>query len=289
MEPVRGKKNIIFLETMCSIQPNEIDDTGLLLTKRQACSIESAAKINSDASVHLLYTCSMNGGIKTSPEYVKRLFKYPNIKIWKLDIPEFLSGTPLQDWNFKEYLETSNWPVEHSSDILRYVSLLKYGGTYLDLDVVIRKSLEKLGTNYLGKESSDSLSTCVLNFASEGIGRNVSEMCVNEILNNFWGESWNHNGPDLVTRVLKKLCGVETVEEMNPDRCSGLKVLPEINFAPFSYPQWKSLFSSTDVYEIMNQMNSSFGVHVWNKLSKDENINLLSTQPYGLLALQFCP
>lgn len=139
MEPVRGKKNMFFLETRCTINLNKINYSGLLLTERQACSIESAAKMNPDASVHLLYSCSINGGIMESPQYVTELFKYPNIKIWKLDIPQFLAGTPLQDWDFTRHLLTSKWPVEHSSDVLRFVSLLKYGGMYLDLDVVIRK------------------------------------------------------------------------------------------------------------------------------------------------------
>jgi lactosylceramide 4-alpha-galactosyltransferase len=139
MEPVRGKKNIIFIETRCAIKPNEIEDSGLLLKKRQACAIESAAKMNPDASVHLLFTCSINGGMTASPLYVKELFRYPNVKIWKLDIPGFLAGTSLQDWDFKGHLEQSKWPVEHSSDVLRYVSLFKYGGTYLDLDFIIRK------------------------------------------------------------------------------------------------------------------------------------------------------
>jgi hypothetical protein len=76
---------------------------------------------------------------------------------------------------------------------------------------------------------------------------------------------------------------------MKPDQCYGLKVLPEINFTPLSYPRWTGLFSSTDVLEIMAQINSSFGVHAWNKLSKDQSVNLLITQPYGLLALHFCP
>jgi lactosylceramide 4-alpha-galactosyltransferase len=139
MQPARGKKNIIFIETRCTIMPNEIQESGLLLTKRQACAIESAAKMNPDASVHLLYSCSVNGGITASRRYVKVLFRYPNVKIWQLDIPQFLAGTVLQEWDFKGHLEESKWPVEHSSDVLRYVSLFKYGGTYLDLDVIIRK------------------------------------------------------------------------------------------------------------------------------------------------------
>lgn len=289
MEPVRGKKNIIFIETRCAIKPNEIEDSGLLLTKRQACAIESAAKMNPDASVHLLFTCSINGGMSASPGYVKEVFRYPNVKIWKLDVPGFLEGTSLQDWDFKGHLERSKWPVEHSSDVLRYVSLLKYGGTYLDLDVIIRKSLDALGTNYLGKENSDLLSACVLSFASEGIGRRVAQMCVDEILTDFSGDWWNHNGPDLVTKVFKKVCGVDKVAEMYPDKCHGLTVLPEECFTPIRYPGWGGLFTTIHVHEIMGRVNSSFGVHTWNKITRDEDLNLMITQPFGLLALHFCP
>jgi lactosylceramide 4-alpha-galactosyltransferase len=63
----------------------------------------------------------------------------------------------------------------------------------------------------LGKENSKLLSACVLSFASEGIGHRVAEMCVNEILTDFRGDSWNHNGPDLVTKVFKEVCGVDEV------------------------------------------------------------------------------
>jgi hypothetical protein len=77
--------------------------------------------------------------------------------------------------------------------------------------VTICRSLDELGTNYLGKENSDLLSACVLSFASEGIGRRVSQMCVHQILTDFSGDSWNHNGPDLVTRVFKEVCGVDKV------------------------------------------------------------------------------
>jgi hypothetical protein len=73
------------------------------------------------------------------------------------------------------------------------------------------RSLDELGTNYLGKESPDLLSACVLSLASDGVGRRVSEMCVDEILADFSGEGQNHNGPELVTKVFKRLCGVDTV------------------------------------------------------------------------------
>jgi lactosylceramide 4-alpha-galactosyltransferase len=139
MEPVRGERNILFVETRCALSPSGAEGSGLLLTNRQACAIESAAKMNPDASVYVLFTCPMNGGMTASAPYVKELFRYPNVKIWELAVPAFLEGTSLRDWDFKGHLEQSKWPVEHSSYVLRYVSLLKYGGTYLDLDIIIRK------------------------------------------------------------------------------------------------------------------------------------------------------
>jgi hypothetical protein len=73
-----------------------------------------------------------------SPEYVKQM-SYPNIRIWKLFVADFIKGTPLENWDFMGKVQSSNWPVVHASDILRYTTLWKYGGTYLDLDFVMQK------------------------------------------------------------------------------------------------------------------------------------------------------
>ncbi|XP_069685755.1 lactosylceramide 4-alpha-galactosyltransferase-like [Periplaneta americana] len=289
MEPIRGRKNIIFLETLCAISPNEISSTGLLLTKRQACSIESAAKWNPSSTVHLLYTCSMNGGMEVTSSYIRQLFKYPNVKIWKLDIPEFLKGTPLEGWDFHGELSNSKWPVFHASDVLRFVALYKYGGTYLDLDVVIKRSLEELGGNYVGKENPQTLSSCVLSMSAEVIGHEVAKLCVEDTLKDFDGGSWNHNGPDLITKVLKQVCGVDKVEKMSPETCRGFKILSTEVFTPIFYYQWKMLFRSTEIQEVMDLMNLSYGVHMWNFLSNEGNVNLLIQQLYGLLASHHCP
>jgi lactosylceramide 4-alpha-galactosyltransferase len=51
----------------------------------------------------------------------------------------YFSKTPLEKWDFGAAMASSSWPTEHSSDILRLLTLWKYGGTYLDLDVIILK------------------------------------------------------------------------------------------------------------------------------------------------------
>nr|CAD7411140.1 unnamed protein product [Timema cristinae] len=56
-----------------------------------------------------------------------------------VNIEHYLEGTPLEDWYKEGALKKSRWPMSHSSDVLRFITLWKYGGTYLDLDVVVTK------------------------------------------------------------------------------------------------------------------------------------------------------
>jgi lactosylceramide 4-alpha-galactosyltransferase len=140
IEPIPGDKNIIFIETRCLLDDSQrYKGLGLSLHKRQACAIESAARMNPDYKVYLLYSCPIQGRLQDSSEYVQTIFSYPNVKTWKLNIEKHFSKTPLEKWDFQAAMKSSEWPKEHSSDVLRFLTLWKYGGTYLDLDVVILK------------------------------------------------------------------------------------------------------------------------------------------------------
>ena len=139
-EPVPGERHIIFLETSCVLNDSVTDkQSGLAIIPRAACAVASAANTNPDNKIYLLYTCSINGNLEDSPEYVKQMLSYPNVIIWKLVISDYIKGTPFENWKFMEKVRSSRWPVVHASDMLRYVSLWKYGGTYLDTDFVIKK------------------------------------------------------------------------------------------------------------------------------------------------------
>jgi hypothetical protein len=139
-EPVPGERHIIFLETLCVLNDSvRSNKSGLAVTQRQACAVASAANTNPDSKVYLLYTCSIIGNLGDSPEYVKQMLSYTNVRIWKLVISDYINGTVLEAWDFMRKIRSSKWPVVHASDVLRYLTLWKYGGTYLDMDFVIRK------------------------------------------------------------------------------------------------------------------------------------------------------
>jgi hypothetical protein len=113
--------------------------SGLAITQREACAVASAANTSPDSQVYLMYTCSTIGNLGHSPEYVKQMLSYPNVRIWKLVISDYIKVTPLETCNFMGKVRSSNWPVAHASDILRFITLWRYGGTYVDTDVVIWK------------------------------------------------------------------------------------------------------------------------------------------------------
>jgi hypothetical protein len=81
-EPVPGEKHIIFLETRCVLNDSiSSSQLGLIIDHRGACAVASAANTNPDMTVYLIYTCSVRGGLGGSPEYVKQMLSYPNVRL----------------------------------------------------------------------------------------------------------------------------------------------------------------------------------------------------------------
>jgi hypothetical protein len=76
---------------------------------------------------------------------------------------------------------------------------------------VSNRSLEALGTNYVGLESPGTVGSSVLSYALDGAGHTVARRCVEELRTNFRGDIWTHNGPGLITRVLLKVCNCSRV------------------------------------------------------------------------------
>lgn len=96
-----------------------------------------------------------------------------NINLWS-----YAMGTPLEDWLLSDRLFLSKYLNSHVSDFLRYLSLYKYGGTYLDLDVVVQESFDNIEPNFAGAESENFVAAGVINFDYQSTGRMFAELSV---------------------------------------------------------------------------------------------------------------
>jgi hypothetical protein len=81
--------------------------SGLAISQCEACAVSSTPNTNPDSKVYLLYTCSIIGKLGDSPEYVKQTLSYPNVRIWKLVLSDYMKGTPLETWGLAAKVRSS--------------------------------------------------------------------------------------------------------------------------------------------------------------------------------------
>lgn len=89
--------------------------------------------MNPDHEVFVLFTSQVGFRNQTPLPIIDALLSYPNINFNYLNLTEYAEHTPLSKWMKQGELFRSSYVNSHTSDILRYLSLWKYSGTYLDL------------------------------------------------------------------------------------------------------------------------------------------------------------
>ncbi len=95
-------------------------------------------------------------------------------------------------------------------------------------------------------------------------------------------------------RVLKKWCNAEHIESINYVSCPGFDVLPSPSFHPVHHFQMEKLFAEptaneTEEMPISWLTDQVIGVHVWNRMNKDDPIYKKAKHPYKRLVRDHCP
>ena len=123
-----------------------------------------------------------------------------NIIVERPDVPYLIRGTPAEAW----YQGIDKWKngeyfFSHITEIIRLATLWKYGGVYLDTDVVVMRELDNLH-NAVGTELADErgeakvLNGAVLAFRK---GSTFIHECMVEFNTTYRIDSWGWNGATL--------------------------------------------------------------------------------------------
>lgn len=91
------------------------------ISPRQACAVESAAKMNPGMDVYLLFTSpgKFNFEGDESDNMLQALLKYKNVKIMHLDFEKYIEDTPLEKLYKSGLIQNSDYARSHASDVLR--------------------------------------------------------------------------------------------------------------------------------------------------------------------------
>ncbi|KAH8376754.1 hypothetical protein KR093_001161 [Drosophila rubida] len=308
-KPVPGR-SIFFHETSCHRPKRKRSRPGqksaemqynmLQLTARQACAIESAALHNPNFQVFVLFAgptyyhsgnSSSGGSSQRYQRLIDAILSYKNVQLRQLNLWRYASGTPVEDWLNDGALFRSSFLFSHISDFLRYLTLYRYGGLYLDMDVVMLRSIEDVPPNYTGAESNTHLAAGVMSLAPTGFGHEIAQSCLHDFMHNFDGSDWGNNGPGVITRVVQKLCGTKDIAVMLEDRkrCLGFKIFDRNAFYAVPWKHWRHFFEPQLLEQTLAHTKDSIVVHVWNKHSKQQAIKVGSSTAYGKYAEQHCP
>lgn len=304
-KPKYDGRSIFFLETHLNEEENKI----VTLTARQACSVESAGKYknnilriiseafnfkfsalsNPDSDIFLIFFREVGFFNETVLPLIDAILSYPNVHINHADIYDYSENTPLEEWMRSGILFESKYVLSHTSDILRFLTLWRYTGIYLDLDMIIKKRVDLMGKNFAVNQMSQGIiNSAVLNLDSR-VGRMVAERFFKETIDNFNTTTWIGNGPDVITRIVQNMCNTTDIHSMTHENCDGFAALPPETCFAIDWHEHKKFFESKYAGEVLERIKDSFIVHFWSNLSKDDKFVNMIDSAYFQLAQQYCP
>lgn len=257
--------------------------------ERQLCSIESAARMNPHTTI-LIFIITLKKAmlnIGHSP-LIQTLKTYSNIHFQHINFQKYLKYSKIDAWFKKLKLQNVIDPESLISDIFRYLALKKYGGTYMDLDMISLQTIEYLPRNFIGIENEKSIANGLINIEnSKGVA--FINQCLRNIPRFYREQVRDSIGPRLVTRILQRLCKVKLVSEMSNRECGGFHVHPMNVFYPVAWDHRKRLFTSTTsvVNFILNLIKKSKTIHMWNYTTY--HIKTEKDSVYDILAREYCP
>lgn len=184
-------------------------------------------------------TMDSKRGYRTIKPFLDRGFK---VSVISPDLPFLFKGTPAEEWlqDMKSGdRDPGNIPLSQNlCNLIRLAMLYKYGGVYMDADMIILKDFTHF-RNAVGAESVDSatkkwtrLNGAVMIFY---IHHPIMVDFMEEFASTFDGNRWRYNGPYLVSRV---------IESVGSTPGYNLMILPPKAFFPVDWVRIGGLFKN---------------------------------------------
>lgn len=239
---------------------------------REIVSVESLFRTHPNGCL-LIASTSLDSkkGIKILRPFVEKGFK---VKAFAPDFNFLFKYTAAEVW-YKRLKQGNVDPGEvplgqNLSNLLRLGLLYRFGGIYIDTDVLVLKSFGGL-RNVIGAQTIDldtknwsRLNNAVMVFDE---AHPLVYKFIEEFALTFDGNKWGHNGPYLVSRVVSRLLGRQGFE---------FRVLDPSAFYPVNWSRIGSLFEGPKnllhskwlLAKLRKIRSESFAVHLWNKQSR---------------------
>lgn len=124
-------------------------------------------------------------------------------------------------------------------------------------------------------------------FSQISFGFLESYVIFRDFIENFDGTKWGYNGPEVITRVLRKHCNFESPTATR--KCKEFNILPKEECYAIGFDEWQIFFNESSRNEVKLRTKDSHFIHLWNKFSSNYKIKTDSNAAFIDLARKFCP
>ncbi|KAM5164057.1 alpha-1,4-N-acetylglucosaminyltransferase-like [Mantella aurantiaca] len=248
------------------------------------CAIESAAHVYKDRPVaYFMKGLNETNSDKAKKKYFPKFISSNNIYIFPLKFNEVFAGTPLLSWYNKVDPTREIYWTHVSADGCRLALIWKYGGIYMDTDIISIRPIPH--QHFLAAESNQCSSNGVFGFPSH---HNFTMKSMEDFVLNYRGAVWGYQGPSLFTRILKTICNIPIFNGEADIACGNITFLHPKHFYPIPYPQWKRYY---EVWTKTPNFDISYGLHLWNYMNRIERKAMVpgSNSLVEHLYKQYCP
>ncbi|XP_069624223.1 alpha-1,4-N-acetylglucosaminyltransferase-like [Ranitomeya imitator] len=257
-EILKEGNGIIYLETTDRMQPPPL----------VLCAIESAARVYKNRPVVFFLKGLNSTNIEeTVQRHFPVLSSLRNIYFFPLKMEDLFIDTPLHSWYQKIDLQKQSHWTHVSSDACRLALIWKYGGMYMDTDIISIRVIPS--EDFLAAQSSQFSSNGIFGFSTH---HNFTQQCMEDFVRNYNSRKWGNQGPHLFTRVLKTFCKMPNFENTEDIMCGNITFFNPQRFYPISYPAWRAYYK---VWNKLPTFNHSYALHLWNYMNSGAKLTMV--------------
>lgn len=131
---------------------------------------------NADRDIFVIFASPV--GVKeyhALPLFFDSLLMYPNVFMRNVNYTQYFNETVDEILKISTLLELGN-RLEWISDILKFLTLYKYGGFNVDLNMIVQESFSSIEGNFIAGDYLAEFSSAVIHLNNFGIGRKVSQL-----------------------------------------------------------------------------------------------------------------
>ncbi|CAH0696326.1 unnamed protein product [Spodoptera exigua] len=161
----------------------------------------------------------------TMSQSLKKLRRFRNIKLLRIHLPKYSNGTLVQSLLLNG-LKNSSYPEKHTADILKMLTLNKYGGVALETNMIVLRSLNDLPQNWILKRNEKYVAPGLMGFSKSEFGLNVTSEILKKISETYNSSNYYVTGRAAIEKVVQGICPIK----IRWNSCKEMMIFPAYDF-----------------------------------------------------------